>query len=201
MKFCDSCGKTYPDTAIYCATCGNQLVDALRCMYCNTKIEIGYQYCPKCGITLAKLSYTAPRPPHELYIRTFVRQRRYELLRTYLEELLNLGKDGFVIFKEQASGMFVQFVKDGDILRLDHPKPHTSAILTREHADKMKAILEQEKLEILEGEDSIAADVGNNVNFIIYLIETIFTQVFGFEDPYDLTGDLSLDSDTLNLEN
>ncbi len=201
MKYCEFCSKTYPDTAIYCAICGNQLVDALRCMYCDTKIEIGYQYCPKCGKTLDRLPYTTSRPPQELHIRTFVRQRRYELLRTYLEELLNLGKEGIVIFKHQVSGMFVQFIKDGDTLRLDHPKPHATSILTYEHANKIKALLEQEHLEILEREDSIAADVGNNVNFIIYLIETIFTNVFGFEDPYNLTGDLSLNNETLDLEN
>jgi len=97
--------------------------------------------------------------------------------------------------------MFVQFAQDGETLRLDHPKPHITTLFTQEHAEKIKAIFEKELLEIIEGEDSIAADVGRNVDFIIYLIETIFKHIFGFDDSYEITVELSLDGETIDFAN
>ena len=201
MKFCEFCNKTYPDTAAYCAACGNRLVDSLRCNHCSAEVEVGYNNCPQCGKTLQKPSFATPRFERDLQPRSPAQQQRFEFFRTNLEKLLAHGRGGFVIFVNKTSGFFVQFAQDGDTLRLDHPKPHASTLFTQEHADKIKTLCEMELLEVYEGEDSIAADVGRNVNLITYLIENIFKHVFGCEDNYAITVELSLDGETIDLGN
>ena len=201
MKFCEFCIKTYPDKAAFCATCGNRLIEVLKCKYCSAPIEVGYKHCPQCGQPLQEPPFASPRSGSEVQPHSSGRQKRYEFFRTNLEALLTQGRGGFVIFEEPTSGMFVQFAQDGDTLRLDHPKPHITTLFTQEHAEKIKAIFEKELLEIIEGEDSIAADVGRNVDFIIYLIETIFKHIFGFDDSYEITVELSLDGETIDFAN
>jgi hypothetical protein len=199
MKYCEFCNRAYPKQADYCATCGNRLVEGVKCPDCNTNLDIGYRHCPQCGRNIQDIFDGASRIEMGFQANSILQQERDQLLRTNLTKLLIQGRGGFVIFEENTRGFFVQFAQDGNTLRLDHPKPHISTLFTNDHATKLRTLLDQELIEIFEGEDSIAADVGGNVDFIIYLTDTIFKHVFGLDATYEITVELSLDGEVADV--
>jgi len=199
MKYCEFCNRAYPEQAAYCATCGNRLVEGVKCPDCDADLDIEYRHCPQCGRNIHNMIDGASTIESSLQSNSLMQQERYELFRTHLAKLLTLGRGGFIIFEEKSRGFFVQFAQDGNTLRLDHPKPHISILFTHEHATKLRTLLSQELIEIFDGEDSIAADVGGNVDFIIYLTDTIFKHVFGLDPAYEITVELSLDGEVADV--
>lgn len=49
MKKCPKCNAVYPEEAIFCPTCGTQLLHANICPECGTELPDSAKFCPKCG--------------------------------------------------------------------------------------------------------------------------------------------------------
>ena len=49
MKKCPKCNAVYPEEAVFCPSCGTQLVHANICPECGTELPDSAKFCPKCG--------------------------------------------------------------------------------------------------------------------------------------------------------
>lgn len=49
MKKCPKCNTIYPEEAVFCSTCGTQLVHANICPECGNELPEGAKFCPRCG--------------------------------------------------------------------------------------------------------------------------------------------------------
>ena len=115
------------------------------------------------------------------------KQKRLELIRTYLETVLYEGKDGnFVIFTDPESEKFVQFVGDNDdrLLLIDVPEGELAKNERKRLVDIFGAMLES---------NEIAFQAQVTIDQAVKVCEKIFREVFLASDVYNLDIKLNLE--------
>ncbi len=118
---------------------------------------------------------------------TMRKQKRLELIRTYLETVLYEGKDGnFVIFTDSESDKYVQFVGDKDdrLLLIDVPEVELAKEERKRLVDIFGAMLES---------NDYAFQAQVTIDQAVKVCEKIFREVFLASDVYNIDIKLNLE--------
>jgi len=115
------------------------------------------------------------------------KQKRLDLIRTYLETILYEGKDGaFVIFTDPESEKFVQFAGDKDdrLLVIDVPEVELTKDERKRLVDIFGAMLES---------NDYAFQAQVTIDQAVKVSEKIFREVFLSPDVYNIEVKLNLE--------
>jgi len=115
------------------------------------------------------------------------KQKRLDLIRTYLETVLYKGKDGtFVIFTDPESEKFIQFVGDNDdrLLLIDVPEVELTKDERKRLVDIFGAMLES---------NDYAFQAQVTIDQAVKVSEKIFREVFLAPDVYNIEVKLDLE--------
>ena len=115
------------------------------------------------------------------------KQKRLDLIRTYLETILHEGESGaFVIFTDPESEKFVQFIGDRDdrLLLIDVPEVELAEDERKRLVDIFGAMLES---------NGYAFQAQVTIDQAVKVIEKIFREVFLAPDVYNIEVKLNLE--------
>ncbi len=115
------------------------------------------------------------------------KQKRLDLIRTYLETILHEGESGaLVILTDPESEKFVQFIRDRDdrLLMIDVPEVELTKNERKRLVDIFGAMLES---------NGYAFQAQVTIDQAVKVIEKIFRDVFFAPDTYNIEVKLNLE--------